>query len=110
MTSTTAVLFLMLGAAALAWAAMYFYVQNREQDLKKKLTLFNTILTQLQTEKSSLIVKSDNMFSEKEAQNVHLAHLHEENRILRGGIERLELDIDRLKKEYHKLAELLFKE
>ncbi len=35
MTSTTAVLFLMLGAAALAWSAMYFYVQNREQDLKK---------------------------------------------------------------------------
>ena len=110
MTSTTAVLFLMLGAAALAWSAMYFYVQNREQELKKKLTLYNTFLTQLQAEKSNLILKSDNLFSENESQNVHLAHLYEENRILRGGIERLEMDVDRLKNEYNKLAELLFKE
>ena len=81
-----------------------------EQDLKKKLTLYNTFLTQLQAEKSNLILKSDNLFSENESQNVHLAHLYEENRILRGGIERLEMDIDRLKNEYNKLAELLFKE
>ncbi len=67
-------------------------------------------MTQLQAEKSTLILKSDNLFSENESQNVHLANLHEENRILRGGIERLEMDVDRLKNEYNKLAELLFKE
>ena len=98
------------GAAALTFAAMYFYVQNRMHVLKKKLNLYNTALTQLQEEKSSLIVKTENMFSENASLNVHLAHLNEENRLLRGNIELLEMDNVRQKEEYKKLAELLFME
>ena len=108
MECSWSVFFLMTGAAALSLAAMYFYVQNKTQELKKKLDLYNTALTQLQEEKSSLIVKTENMFSENVSQNVHLAHLNEENRLLRGNIELLELDNMRQKEEYKKLAELLF--
>ena len=108
MNCTLAVFLLMGGAAALAFAAMYFYVQNKTNDLKKKLNLYNTALTQLQEEKSTLIVKMDNMFSENASQNVYLTHLNEENRLQRGNIELLEMDNDRLKEEYKKLAELLF--
>jgi predicted nuclease with TOPRIM domain len=108
MNCTSSVFLLMGGAAALSFAAMYFYVQNKTQELKKKLDLYNTALTQLQEEKSSLIVKTENMFSENASQNVHLAHLNEENRLLRGNIELLELDNMRQKEEYKKLAELLF--
>lgn len=108
MNCTSAVFLLIGGSAALAFAAMYFYVQNKVYDLKKKLTLYNTALTQLQEEKSSLIVKTENMFSENASQNVHLAHLNEENRLLRGNIELLEMDNERLREEYKKLAELLF--
>lgn len=98
----------MTGAAALAFAAMYFYAQNKVFDVKKKLTLYNTALTQLQEEKSKLIVKTEDMFSENASQNVHLTHLNEENRLLRGNIELLEMDNVRQKEEYKKLAELLF--
>lgn len=96
------------GAAALAFAAMYFYVQNKTNDLRRKLSLYNTALTQLQEEKSSLIVKTEDMFSENASKSVHLTHLNEENRLLRGNIELLEMDNGRLKEEYKKLAELLF--
>lgn len=100
----------MTGAAALAFAAMYFYVQNKVFNVKKKLTLYNTALTQLQEEKSSLIVKTENMFSENASQKVHLVHLNEENRLLHGGNELLEMENVRLKEEYKKLAELLFED
>ena len=108
MNSIWAVFLLMIGASAMAFSTMYFYVKNREKDLKKKLTLFNTILSQLQEEKSTLIVKSENMFAENEAYQVHQTHLNEENRLLRREAERLEIENDRLKLEYKKLAEWLF--
>ena len=104
MECSWSVFFLMTGAAALAFAAMYFYVQNKVFDVKKKLTLYNTALTQLQEEKSSLIVKTENMFSENTSKNVHLTHLNEENRLLRGNIELLEMDNEKLKEEYKKLT------
>ncbi len=110
MNSIWAVFLLMIGASAMAFATMYVYIKNREQDLKKKLALYNTFLTQLQEEKTTLIVKSENMFSDNMAQNVQLAHLKEENRLLRGGIERLEMDNDKLKGEYNKLAKWLFED
>ena len=108
MNCTSTVFFLMTGAAALAFAAMYFYVQNKVFDAKKRLTLYNTALTQLQEERANLIVKSENMFSENASKNVHLSHLNEENRLLRGNIELLEMENERLKGEYKKLAVLLF--
>lgn len=108
MACTSALFLLMTGAAVLAFAAMYFYGQNKTNELRRKLSLYNTALTQLQEEKSNLIVKTENMFSENASQSVHLAHLNEDNRLLRGNIALLEMDNGRLKEEYKKLAELLF--
>jgi predicted nuclease with TOPRIM domain len=96
------------GAAALAFAGMYFYVQNVTNDLKKKLKTYNMALTHLQEERANLIVKTENMFSENASQDAHLANMNEENKILRGAIERLETDNHLLAVEYKKLEELLF--
>lgn len=110
MDCSWSVFLLMTGAAALAFAAMYFYVQNKTNDLRRKLSLYNTALTQLQEEKSNLIVKTEDMFSENASKSVHLTHLNEENRLLRGNIELLEMENGRLKEEYKKLAEWLFED
>ena len=108
MDCTSAVFTLMGGAAALAFAAMFFYAQNIACDLKRKLRTYNTALSHLQEERTHLIVKSENMFSENASQNAHLANLNEENNLLRGAIERLETDNHLLIAEYKKLEELLF--
>lgn len=108
MDCSSAVFILMGGAAALAFAAMYFYVQNLTSDLKKKLTTYNTALSQLQSERANLIVKTENMFSENASQNAHLANMNQENKLLREAIERLEKDNQLLIEEYKKLEKLLF--
>ena len=108
MNCSSAVFTLMGGAAALAFAAMYFYAQNIATDLKKKLMTYNNALVQLQEERANLIVKTENMFSENASQNAHLANLHQENKILTEVIERLETDNHLLIEEYKKLEKLLF--
>ena len=105
MNCTTSVFVLMGGAAALAFSAMYFYVQNIAHQLKKKLKTYNTALVQLQEERSNLIVKSEEMFSNNASQSTHVANLNQENQILRGAIERLETDNHLLVAAYKKLEE-----
>jgi uncharacterized membrane protein YgaE (UPF0421/DUF939 family) len=102
MNCTSAVFTLMGGAVALAFSAMYFYSQNIATDLKKKLRTYNAALSQLQEERAHLIVKTEDMFSDNASQNAHLAHLNEENKALRGVIERLETDNHLLMDEYKK--------
>ncbi len=108
MDCTSAVFLLMGGAAALAFAAMYFYGLNKTNELKRKVNLYNTALTQLQNEKSNLVVKTEDMYSENASQNVYLAHLKEENRLIQGRLELMEMNNEKLKEEYKKLAEWLF--
>ncbi len=108
MNCTSAVFTLMSGAAAWAFSAMYFYNKNTVSNLRKKLKSYNTALSQLQEERAKMIVKTEDMFSENASLNVHFAHLTEENKILRGAMERLESDNRQLISEYKKLEELLF--
>ena len=108
MNCTSAVFTLMGGAAALAFAGMYFYAQNATNELKKKLKTYNIALSHLQEERANLIVKTENMFSDNASQNAHLTNMNEENKLLRGAIERLESDNQLLIAEYKKLEEMLF--
>ncbi|MBL7816172.1 MAG: hypothetical protein JNL70_14230 [Saprospiraceae bacterium] len=110
MNCSTVVFTLMCGAAFLSFVAMYFYAHNLAFDLQKKLKTYNTALTQLQEERASLIVKSENMFSDNASQQTHLNHLTEENKILRGTVTRLEAENQSLMAEYKKLEKLLFEE
>lgn len=110
MNCTSSVFILMGGAAALAFAAMYFYVQNIAGELKNKLKTYNTALSQLQEERANLIIKTEDMFSNNASQSTHLVHLHKENQILRGAVERLESDNHLLVAEYKKLEELLLEQ
>jgi predicted nuclease with TOPRIM domain len=108
MNCSTSVFILSSGAAALAFSAMYFYVQNIAGDLKKKLKSYNTALSQLQQERTNLIIKTEDMFSNNASQSTLVAHLQQENTLLRGAIERLETDNHLLIGEYKKLEEMLF--
>ncbi len=108
MNCTSSVFILSSGAAALAFAAMYFYVQNIAGELKSKLKTYNTALAHLQQERANLIIKTEEMFSNNASQSTVVAHLNQENNILRGAVERLETDNHLLMAEYRKLEELLF--
>ena len=103
MTCTTAVFSLMCGAAALMLAAMYFYAQNTRQKLTAKAAQLNAALSALQQERAELIIKTENMFSENASQSVHVTHLAEENRVLRGTLDRVETDNRELTNAYQTL-------
>jgi RecA-family ATPase len=107
MNCSTSVFILSSGAAALAFSAMYFYVQNIAGELKNKVKTYNTALVQLQEERANLIIKTEDMFSNNASQSTVVAHLNKENELLRGAVERLETDNHLLVGEYKKLEEIL---
>lgn len=106
MVGTDTIFFLMSGTALLTFLAMYFFALNQKLALKQKNATLNAALCILQEERIKLIVKSDGIFMENTAQQVHIAHLNEEIRTLYASIERLESDNQEVVKEYKSLESL----
>ena len=80
------------------------FAENEE--LRTYFKDLNAALCILQEERTKLIVKSDGIFMENTAQQVHIAHLNEEIRTLYASIERLESDNQEVVKEYKLLESL----
>jgi peptidoglycan hydrolase CwlO-like protein len=100
MTSTVAVLTLMIGAVILGCLAVFFYYQNILTQYKKKLSHFNTALVTLQEERSSIKRKANNLYLENATQTAEIENLQEMLEINKKTIESLEMDNNYLKKEY----------
>jgi predicted nuclease with TOPRIM domain len=107
MSCTTALFYLMSGAALLSFGAMYFHHSNLLSDMKTKLQSLNTALSLLQNERSELMSKTDRMFSESASQSVALEKRNQEVEYLRSSVERLENDNQLLIREYQKLERLV---
>lgn len=100
MTCTIAVFYLMIGSAALSCTALYIYLNNQKEVLKKKITSLNNALTCLQSERSTLMSKADNLYSENMTQLKEMDNLQTVINEHQETIELLEKDNQLLTKEY----------
>jgi predicted nuclease with TOPRIM domain len=93
----------MLGSAILAGALVYFIYKNRCLEYNEKLTSLNQALTELQSERSDLIIKNDNMFVDNAIQTREIEELKIEINNLNQSIRRLEYDNHLLNDAYRTL-------
>jgi uncharacterized protein YlxW (UPF0749 family) len=103
MNCTTAVFTLMTGASMLAFATFYFYNRNIVSEMKQKLTNLNTALTSLQSERSDLINKSNDMYVETATKSVMMENYKEELESMRNTVIRLQNDNQLLIEAYQQL-------
>jgi chromosome segregation ATPase len=99
MNCTTAVFTLMSGTALLSFATIYTYNRNILSDLKLKMSNLNVALTSLQTERSELINKSNDMYVESTTKSVMADNYKAELDALRETVNRLQTDNELLKSE-----------
>ena len=100
MTSTAAVLTLMIGGITLGCLAVFFYFQNIVTQYKKKLSHFNTALVTLQEERCSIKRKANNLYLENATHTAEIENLQKVLLKQKETIERLEIDNRHLIKEY----------
>ena len=100
MTSTVAVLTLMIGGVTLGCLAVFFYFQDILSQYKKKLSHFNAALVTLQEERCSIKRKANNLYLENATQTAEIENLQEALQKQKETIERLEMDNRHLIKEY----------
>jgi chromosome segregation ATPase len=99
MNCTTAVFTLMSGTALLSFATIYTYNRNILSDIKLKMSNLNVALTSLQTERSELINKSNDMYVESATKSVMADNYKAELDALRETVNRLQTDNESLKSE-----------
>jgi chromosome segregation ATPase len=92
MNCTTAVFTLMSGTALLSFATIYTYNRNILSDIKLKMSNLNVALTSLQTERSELINKSNDMYVESATKSVMAENYKAELDALRETVNRLQTD------------------
>ena len=90
----------MIGATVLSCTAMYFLFTNQKEVLKKKITSLNNALTGLQTERSILKIKADNLYMENITQSKEIDNMQKVIGEQQNIIVRLENDNRLLIKEY----------
>jgi predicted nuclease with TOPRIM domain len=93
----------MLGAAILAGAVVYFIYKNRFMEYREKLTSLNQALIELQSERSDLMIKNNNMFVDNAIQTREIEELKIEINNLNKSIRKLEYDNHLLNDAYRTL-------
>lgn len=92
MNCTTAVFTLMSGTALLSFATLYTYNRNILGDIKQKMSNLNAALTSLQTERSELINKNNDMYVETATKSVMADQYKIELESLKETVNRLNYD------------------
>ena len=90
----------MIGATVLSCTALYFYLKNKKEILKKKIASLNNALICLQAERSKLKTKADNLYMENITQLKEIDNMQTVIGEQQETIERLENDNHLLTKEY----------
>lgn len=92
MNCTTAVFTLMSGTALLSFATLYTYNRNILGDIKQKMSNLNAALTSLQTERSELINKNNDMYVETATKSIMADQYKAELESLKETSNRLNYD------------------
>lgn len=109
MTYTTTVFILTIGTAVLTAVTMYLYFHYQTANLKKKIASLNQALTNLQSERSTLLMKVDNLYMENVTHTKEMEKLLDNLLSHQQTIERFEADNSLLVKEYLELENQLKK-
>jgi predicted nucleic acid-binding Zn-ribbon protein len=104
----TVIFVLMSVAALLSGTAVYFQQRFRHAEQKAKNTRLHAALVSLQEERANLIVKNQIMYTDKASLSAELNQVREQQKILRGQIEKLEREKIHLQQGHQSIEKMLF--